>query len=326
METDLVAVRSSAARAIDAGSDPRPANLRGLSLCAGYAGLDLGLHIAEPGYQTVGYVEREAHAAATLVARMEDQALAPAPVWDDLKSFDGRPWRGRIHILTAGYPCQPFTFAGRRRGEHDPRHLWPDVARIIDEVRPRAVFAENVEGHVTLGLADVARDLATLGYVAKAGLFAAREIGASHGRSRVFILAHADGIRHRPLARSGGAGRARAARQDALPDAAQRRSDTADQCGPGVDPAVVGDEGPRLAGIDDRGDIPIFPPGPGELSQWEGLLSKRPDLQPAILRLDDGMADRLDRTRGAGNGVCSLAAAFAWRALRAAHAADGRRL
>lgn len=75
--------------------------LAGLSLCAGYAGLDLGLTIAEPGYRAVCFVEREAHAAATLVARMEDQALDQAPVWSDLRTFDGRPWRGRVDILTA---------------------------------------------------------------------------------------------------------------------------------------------------------------------------------------------------------------------------------
>ena len=97
--------------------------LHGLSLCAGVGGLDLGLHIVCPGYRTVGYVEREAYAAAALVARMADKALDPAPVWDDLTTFDGRPWRGVVDILTAGYPCQPFSIAGRRLGEADPRHL-----------------------------------------------------------------------------------------------------------------------------------------------------------------------------------------------------------
>lgn len=307
-----------------AADNGRCGDLRGLSLCSGYAGLDLGIHIAEPAYRTVCYVEREAHAAATLVARMADAALAPAPVWDDLKSFDGRPWRGRIHILTAGYPCQPFTFAGRRRGDNDPRHLWPDVARIIGEVAPQAVFLENVEGHVTLGLADVARSLARLGYVAKAGLFAAREVGASHGRLRIFILAYADSIGQRPFSRPGAGGRRRQDGEVALPDAAERRADTAPECFAGVDPAMAVSAGDGLAA--DAGEIPIFPPGPGELSEWDRLLSECPDLQPALLRLDDGVADQLDRTRGAGNGVCSVAAALAWRTLDAAHAADGRRV
>ena len=148
--------------ALHSNSDPSDP-LRGISLCAGYGGLDLGVHIAEPGYRTVGYVEREAHAAATLVARMEDEALAPAAIWDDLRSFDGRPWRGRVDLVSAGYPCQPFSQAGHRRGAADPRHLWPEVARIIDEVGPRWAFLENVAGHVTLGLGDVAQDLRGMG-------------------------------------------------------------------------------------------------------------------------------------------------------------------
>jgi len=116
--------------------------LFGLSLCSGAGGLDLGLAIAEPGYRTVGYVERDAFAAAVLVARMEDAALDQAVVWDDLASFDGKPWRGAVDLLCAGYPCQPFSIAGKRRGADDPRHLWPHVARVIGECQPRFVFLD----------------------------------------------------------------------------------------------------------------------------------------------------------------------------------------
>ena len=101
----------------------------GVSLCAGYGGLELGLHIAEPGYRTVRLVERNAHAAATLVARMEDEALNQAPVWDDVGTFDGRPWRRKVQIVSAGYPCQPFSYSGDKKGFDDPRDLWPEVAR-----------------------------------------------------------------------------------------------------------------------------------------------------------------------------------------------------
>lgn len=133
---DLVV--SSAGLPAGAGS----ACLFGLSLCAGAGGLDLGLAIACPRYRTVGYVERDAFAASIIVARMEDAALDHAPLWDDIASFDGRPWRGAVDIVTAGYPCQPFSVAGKRRGADDPRHLWPHVARIIDEVEPPFVFLE----------------------------------------------------------------------------------------------------------------------------------------------------------------------------------------
>lgn len=295
-------------------STNQPGDLRGLSLCAGYGGLDLGIAIAEPGYRTVCFVEREAHAAATLVARMEDQALDHAPVWSDLRTFDGRPWRDRIHILSAGYPCQPFSYAGRRAGEQDPRHLWPEVERIIDEVRPAAVFAENVEGHINLGFADVAGSLRRLGYEPKAGLFTAREAGARHRRRRLFILAYANGqrcgIHARPFdSRWSGA--------DHVALRRSRGTVLAEQRGACLDKPVADDAG---HGLEASGDAGIFAPGPGELQAWEAILHRWPDLQPAVLRVDDGVADRVDRIRGAGNGVCPLAAALAYRTLKAAFA------
>ncbi|MBO9500775.1 DNA cytosine methyltransferase [Brevundimonas sp. A19_0] len=289
--------------------------LRGLSLCAGYGGLDLGLHIAEPGYRTVGYVERETHAAAALVARMADQALAPAPIWSDLRSFDGRPWRGRVHIVSAGYPCQPFSLAGKRRGDQDPRHLWPDVARIVDEVRPRFVFLENVEGHVSLGLGDVARDLRGLGYGVKAGLFTAAEAGAPHVRKRLFILADAHGVAGGLLPGHGDRGRDPDLHGAVRCEAGQRGPVQPGQCGPGLDDASRDPVVDR--GAADGAEV-LFAPRPGELEAWERLLARRPDLEPALPRDGDGVADRMDRARGAGNGVCSMAAALAWRTLRAA--------
>ena len=98
--------------------------MNGLALCAGYGGLELGLRLAEPGYRTACFVEWESFAAATLVARMADETMDPAPVWDDVATFDGRPWRGKIHILVAGFPCQPWSVAGAKRGIEDERWIW----------------------------------------------------------------------------------------------------------------------------------------------------------------------------------------------------------
>ena len=167
--------------------------LFGLSLCSGAGGIDLGLTLALPGYRTVGHVERETFAAATLVARMADKALDQAVVWDDIASFDGRPWRGAVDIVSAGYPCQPFSVAGKRRGADDPRHLWPHVARIIGECEPPFVFLENVAHHLRLGFPEVARGLVGMGYRLAAGLFTAAEVGAPHRRERLFILAIREG-------------------------------------------------------------------------------------------------------------------------------------
>jgi DNA (cytosine-5)-methyltransferase 1 len=159
-----------------------------ISLCAGIGGIDLGLAAAIPGYTTALYVEREAFCAAVLAARMADGSLDEAPIWDDVTTFDARPWRG-IDIVTAGFPCPPFSLAGKRLGQKDPRHLWPHIARIIAECRPAVAFLENVPGLVSLGLRDVCADLRGMGYDVSAGIFSAAECGAPHVRKRLFIYA-----------------------------------------------------------------------------------------------------------------------------------------
>lgn len=138
--------------------------IHGLAICSGVGGLELGVGLAAAGYRTVCHVEGEAYAAAVLAARMEDGALAPAPIWSDLRTFDGRPWRGVVDLVTAGYPCQPFSCAGRRAGEGDPRHLWPHVRRVIAETGPALVFCENVADHLSLGFDTVCSEMAGLGY------------------------------------------------------------------------------------------------------------------------------------------------------------------
>lgn len=163
--------------------------MNGLGLCAGVGGLELGIGLAVPGYRGVGYVERESFAQAVLVARMEEEALAPAPIWDDLETFDGRPFRGVVDLVSAGFPCQPFSVAGRGDGLEDERWVWPELERILREVRPRWVFLENVPGLVRHGLWAVVRDLAALGYDAEWDLFSAGAIGAPHRRERFFLLA-----------------------------------------------------------------------------------------------------------------------------------------
>ena len=164
----------------------------GLSLCAGGGGLDLGLMLAEPDFHTRAFVEWEGYPRAVLIAAQRAGYFAPAPIWDDLRSFDARVFRGAFDIVLAGYPCQPFSAAGKRGGADDPRHLWPEVARVIAECSPEWVFLENVSGHVTLGLETVLRELWGLGYTPAAGLFSAAEVGAPHQRLRIFILAHTD--------------------------------------------------------------------------------------------------------------------------------------
>ena len=160
-----------------------------IGLCSGYGGIDLGVKRVCAGVRTVAYSEIEAYACAILVARMEAGQLDAAPIWTDVKTFPWGEFRGKVGLLTGGYPCQPFSAAGRRRGKEDPRHLWPWIAEGIRIMRPARVFFENVEGHISLGLREVIADLEGLGYRATWGIFSAAEVGAGHGRKRVFIMA-----------------------------------------------------------------------------------------------------------------------------------------
>lgn len=206
---------------------PRPRN--GLSLCAGAGGLDMGLGLAEPGFHTRCYVEIEPYPRECIIAAQRGGYFAPAPIWTDIKTFDGRPWAGKIDTILAGYPCQPFSAAGQRRGADDPRHLWPEVSRIIGEIEPRWIFLENVAGHVSLGLVQVLRELWGLGFTPAAGLFTASETGAPHERKRVFIVAHrdGDGCERRPQLRAG-----RVADQgERRADAQRQRGEMADSDG-----------------------------------------------------------------------------------------------
>ena len=167
-----------------------------LSLCAGYGGIDLGLSRVLPDVRTIAYVEIEAFAVANLVEKVEKGWLDEAPVWTNLKTFDAKPFCGMVDVLSGGFPCQPFSHAGNRESTDDPRHLFPDVERIIGECRPSIIFLENVEGIIsaklhgepdTSVLKHVLERLEDLGYKATAGIFSAEEVGAPHRRKRVFI-------------------------------------------------------------------------------------------------------------------------------------------
>ena len=161
-----------------------------LGLCAGYGGIELGLKRVIPTLRSVALCEIESFAVANLVSKMEAGLMDPAPIWTDLKTFPWESFRDRVDILTGGYPCQPFSAAGKRLGGEDPRHLWPHISRGISILQPRVCFFENVEGHITCGLHHVLCDLGRLGYRTTWGLFSAAECGAPHQRKRVFILAN----------------------------------------------------------------------------------------------------------------------------------------
>jgi len=160
-----------------------------ISFCSGYGGIERGLDLAGVKHRVLAYVEIEAFAIANLVAKMEQGKLDPAPIYTDLKTFPATLFRDCVDIITGGYPCQPFSAAGQRKGTDDPRHLWPYIRKHINTIRPARCFFENVEGHISLGLSSVISDLEEDGYSATWGIFSAREVGAPHQRKRVYIMA-----------------------------------------------------------------------------------------------------------------------------------------
>ena len=162
-----------------------------LALFAGAGGGILGGKLL--GWRTVCAVEWDAHAREILLARQNDGCLEPFPIWDDVRTFDGRPWSGIVDVVSGGFPCQDISTAGgpNRKGlEGERSGLWREMARIIGEILPRFVLVENSPALTFRGLGVVLGDLASMGYDAKWGVVSAADAGARHERERIWIVAY----------------------------------------------------------------------------------------------------------------------------------------
>lgn len=168
--------------------DFKQSAMRELALFAGVGGGILAGRLL--GWRTVCAVEQSRYRQAVLVARQNDGSLAPFPIWDDVCTFDGRPWRGLVDVVSGGFPCTDISVAGKGTGIDGAKSgLWSEMARIVGEVRPAFAFIENSPRLVTLGLDRVLQDLASLGYDATWGVLSASAVGAPHERKRIWILA-----------------------------------------------------------------------------------------------------------------------------------------
>ena len=162
-----------------------------LHLFAGAGGGILGGMLL--GHTPVCAVEIEPYCRKVLLQRQRDGILPRFPIWDDVKTFDGRPWRGQVDIVAGGFPCQDISAAGKGEGISGKRSgLWGEMARIIGEVRPAFAFVENSPLLVGRGLTRVLGDLAEMGYDAKWCVLGACDAGAYHKRERIWILAHSN--------------------------------------------------------------------------------------------------------------------------------------
>jgi len=147
------------------------------------------------GHIPIGACEIEADARNILITRQRDGVLPPFPIWGDICTLDGKPWRGAVDVLCGGFPCQDISNQGANHGEKQGVNgnrsgLWKEYRRIIDEMQPRFVFAENSPNLRTRGLVRILKDLAGMGYHARWCRLGACDIGADHARKRIWLVAY----------------------------------------------------------------------------------------------------------------------------------------
>lgn len=251
------------------------------SLFSGIGGLELGLEMC--GMGPVKWQCDSDPAARAVLAKHWPNVRR----YEDVRAIDGAA--EKVDIICGGFPCQPVSCAGKRKAQKDTRWLWPFFASVVDVLRPKSVFIENVPGLRTAGLRDVLADLADLGFDAQWGCFSAEDVGAPHRRKRMFLLAYTDGefLRKQQGRRSGqgGTGAAESRRDGKASNVANTN------CQPDhVSPA----QGCDL-------------PGAAGGSWWA--------VEPDVGRVAYGVQGRVDRLRLLGNAVVPQQAALAWRTL-----------
>jgi len=254
-----------------------------LALFAGAGGGILGGRLL--GWRTICAVELDSYAASVLVARQNDGCLEPFPVWDDIRTFDGEPWRGRVDVVSGGFPCQDISTAGKGAGiEGERSGLWGEMARVIREVRPRHVFVENSPVLTSRGLHRVLGDLAEMGFNAEWGVLGADDVGAPHIRKRVWINARHPDHKSEP--------------DVPINDEVAR-----------VQGIVANTAGGGCKGGSTK-------PEHREPGSQHPAFRRVWQTEPDVGRVADGVASRVDRLKCLGNGQVPTVAATAFRLLR----------
>jgi len=323
--------------------------LNELALFAGAGGGILGGKLL--GWRTVCAVEWEQYPASILCARQNDGLLPPFPIWDDVQTFDGKPWRGIVDVVSGGFPCTDISAAGKGAGiDGEASGMWREMARIIHEVRPGYVFVENSPMLTSRGLGRVLGDLAAMGFDARWGVLGAADVGAPHQRDRIWIVAkwrgqlpHAQHHRirwweqqqesikttHRQMANPNviGLDESKTKRdrtheqqicQNELDYGNEIRSE-AIRCGQlGNEEELANSAG---IGLQRQGKLeqPINSKAYGDwqTSQFADVCeSDFWATEPDVGRVVNGMASRVDRIKALGNGQVPLCAATAWRILK----------
>jgi len=276
-----------------------------LDLFSGIGGFSLGLKRA--GMETIGFCEIDPFCRKVLAKHWPD-----VTIHTDIRSLDGKDYKGRAEIICGGFPCQPFSQAGKRRGTEDDRHLWPEMLRVISEVRPTWVIGENVIGIVKMELDSILSDLEGEGYQTRAFIIPACGIDAPHKRDRVWIIAHAnsegesdgpvnEGPRPRQLElmadpNSGFSSVTQQAVQAGRATIISSSNDVADS------------ESERVQRLWTSGEQKPHTYGGQKLSLC-GSERPRPaywEAEPGMGRVVDGIPNRVDRIKGLGNAVVPM--------------------
>ena len=274
-----------------------------LALFAGAGGGILGGKLL--GWRTVCAVEWEPYPASVLCARQNDGFLPPFPIWDDVQTFDGKPWRGIVDVVSGGFPCTDISAAGKGAGiDGQASGMWREMARIIHEVRPRFAFVENSPMLTSRGLGTVLGDLASMGFDAKWGVLGAADVGANHQRDRIWIvgkylpppphLAHAHSTHEQRNKRT---------------ERTQTEHTDIDSTSELAYTSQLFSNGSNA--YRQRQKISEFRNCHGTFGQnhhwWQA--------EPNVGRVANGVAARVDRLKAIGNGQVPLCAATAWRIL-----------
>jgi len=264
-----------------------------LALFAGAGGGILGGKLL--GWRTVCAVEWEQYPASVLVQRQNDKLLPAFPVWDDVRTFDGKPWRGLVDVVSGGFPCQDISSAGKGAGINGERSsMWFHMLRIIEEVKPPYCFIENSPHLRTKGLVTVLQGLAEAGYHAAWGVLSAKDCGANHERKRMWIVGKRVASYTNLHSKS----------TSPIHDQAQGVPSTS---GTITNPGNSGFEW-RCGEQDATSEIQLGDvTNSGSVSWWETT--------PELHRMDDGVAFGMDRLKAIGNGQVPIVAATAFTQL-----------
>lgn len=253
-----------------------------LSLFSGIGGIDLAAEWA--GMKTVAFVEQNKFCQKVLAKHWPH-----VPIFDDVKTISAKDIHEPIDIISGGFPCQPFSNAGKQLGAKDDRHLWPEYLRLIQELRPTWVVGENVAGIINLALDDVLADMEALGYATRAFVIPACAVGAQHRRERVFIMGHSSscGCDRKPRRRSGKKFKDRYLRMEEIsfPNASS-----------------IGQQGQGLHGR--CFDTKTHPNGKADWTKYGGQGNEAIwCAEPDVGRVANGIPARLDRLKSLGNAV-----------------------